>query len=99
MSNFELQSYLDRRRAEIDAALDAVLPPEDAVPQRIHQAMRYAVFAGGKRLRPILVLAGCEAAGGAAAAALSLACAVECVHTYSLVHDDLPSLDNDDLRR
>src|SRR5207247_1114808 len=60
---------------------------------------RYAVFAGGKRLRPILVLAGCEAAGGDPAAAIPFACAVECVHTYSLVHDDLPALDNDDLRR
>ena len=99
MSNFELQSYLDRRRAEIDAALDAALPAEEAVPPRIHQAMRYAVFAGGKRLRPILVLAGTEACGGDAAACLPFACAVECIHTYSLVHDDLPSLDNDDLRR
>src|SRR5437867_10743337 len=99
MSNFELQSYLDRRRAEIDAALDAALPAEEAVPPRIHEAMRYAVFAGGKRLRPILVLAACESAGGDPARAPHLAIAVECVHTYPLVHDDPPSPDNDDLRR
>ena len=99
MSVLDLPTYLETRRKEVDAALDRALPPEDAPPSRIHAAMRYAVFAGGKRLRPILVLAGCDAAGGAPVAALDLACAVEMVHTYSLVHDDLPALDDDDLRR
>jgi geranylgeranyl diphosphate synthase type II len=99
MSVLDLPTYLETRRKEVDAALDRVLPPQDTPPPQIHAAMRYAVFAGGKRLRPILVLAGCEAAGGDPAAALELACAVEMVHTYSLVHDDLPALDDDDLRR
>src|SRR5437867_4780772 len=99
MSSFDLDRYLETRRAEVERALDRHLPAPDAPPPRIHEAMRYAVFAGGKRLRPILVLAGCEAAGGDPAAAIPFACAVECVHTYSLVHDDLPALDNDDLRR
>jgi geranylgeranyl diphosphate synthase type II len=99
MDAFDLTAYLETRRAEVDAALDRALPPEDAPPPRIHAAMRYAVFAGGKRLRPILVLAGCEAAGGDPGWAHPFACAVEMVHTYSLVHDDLPALDDDDLRR
>jgi len=99
MSAFDLGSYLETRRREVDAALDRALPPADAPPPVIHAAMRYAVFAGGKRLRPILVLAGCESTGGDASAAHALACAVEMVHTYSLVHDDLPALDDDDLRR
>jgi geranylgeranyl diphosphate synthase type II len=98
-AEFDLTTYLRRRREEVDAALDRMLPPESAPPPRIHQAMRYAVFAGGKRIRPILVLAGCEAAGGDPARAMPFACAVECIHTYSLIHDDLPALDNDDLRR
>jgi geranylgeranyl diphosphate synthase type II len=96
---FDLKSYIEGRRRDVDAALEAVLPPADSPPPRIHEAMRYAVFAGGKRLRPILVLAACESAGGEPSHAIDLACAAECVHTYSLVHDDLPSLDNDDLRR
>ena len=99
MTDAALQAYLERRRAEADAALDRVLPPEDAPPGHLHRAMRYAVFAGGKRLRPVLVLAGFEAAGGTGDAALDAACAVEMIHTYSLVHDDLPAVDDDDLRR
>jgi geranylgeranyl diphosphate synthase type II len=98
-SAFDLKSWLEQRRAEVDEALDRALPPEGTPPALIHRAMRYAVFAGGKRLRPILVLAGCEAAGGSADRAVDFACASELVHTYSLVHDDLPALDNDDLRR
>ena len=98
-SEFDLTTYLRSRREEVDAALDRALPPASAPPPRIHQAMRYAIFAGGKRIRPILVLAGCEATGGDPARAMPFACAVECVHTYSLIHDDLPALDNDDLRR
>lgn len=83
----------------IDAALDRLLPEASCWPARLHEAMRYAVFGGGKRLRPILVRVACRAAGGDADAALQPACAVELIHTYSLVHDDLPAMDDDSLRR
>jgi geranylgeranyl diphosphate synthase type II len=85
--------------AHVDAALGRLLPAESAPPPTIHKAMRYSIFAGGKRIRPVLCLAACEAVGGKSAAAMPLACAVECIHTYSLIHDDLPSMDDDDLRR
>jgi geranylgeranyl diphosphate synthase type II len=85
--------------AHVDAALGRLLPAESASPPTIHKAMRYSIFAGGKRIRPVLCLAACEAVGGKSAAAMPLACAVECIHTYSLIHDDLPSMDDDDLRR
>ncbi len=84
---------------EFDAALEAALPAESAWPATIHRAVRYSLFAGGKRIRPLLVLAACDAVGGERARALPLACAVEMIHTYSLIHDDLPAMDNDDLRR
>lgn len=90
---------LRQLRALVDEALDRELPGEDAWPQGLHRAMRYSLFAGGKRIRPVLVLASAEAVGGAAEHALPLACAVEMIHTYSLIHDDLPAMDNDDLRR
>jgi geranylgeranyl diphosphate synthase, type II len=93
------KEYLADRAALVDAAMDAYLPPAKERPSTIHAAMRYAVFAGGKRLRPVLCLAAAEACGGAPAAALAPACAVELMHTYSLVHDDLPAMDDDDLRR
>lgn len=99
MTPFDLPSYLAERRARVDAALDAFLPPATQEPARLPEAMRYSVFCGGKRLRPILTLAGAEAVGGAWEKTLPLACAVECIHTFSLIHDDLPALDNDDLRR
>jgi len=83
----------------IDRALDRFLPKANTQPPTIHQAMRYSLFAGGKRLRPILCLAAAEACGGKIEKAMPLACAMECIHTYSLVHDDLPSMDNDDFRR
>jgi len=86
-------------RAETEAALEAALPPESAWPETIHRAVRYSLFAGGKRIRPVLVLAAGEAVGGARAELAPLACAVEMIHTYSLIHDDLPAMDNDDLRR
>ena len=86
-------------RVEVEAALEAALPPESAWPETIHRAVRYSLFAGGKRIRPVLVLAAGEAAGGARAELVPLACAVEMIHTYSLIHDDLPAMDNDDLRR
>src|SRR6201981_2031407 len=94
-----LKSYLKSRQKLIDRALDGYLPKENVRPATIHKAMRYSLFAGGKRLRPILCLAAAEACGGKIYNALPLACAVECIHTYSLVHDDLPGMDNDDFRR
>ncbi len=96
---FDLQSYLAERTALVNRALDGFLPKASAKPVTIHAAMRYSLFAGGKRLRPALTLAAAEACGGPDAAALPLACAVECIHTYSLIHDDLPAMDNDDYRR
>jgi geranylgeranyl diphosphate synthase type II len=95
----DLRNYLSTAQKKIDRALDRYLPKEKAKPQTIHKAMRYSLFAGGKRLRPILCLAAAEACGGKIDNALPLACAMECVHTYSLIHDDLPSMDNDDFRR
>jgi geranylgeranyl diphosphate synthase type II len=95
----ELKSYLIDRQKAVDRALDRFLPKATISPATIHKAMRYSLFAGGKRLRPVLCLAAAETCGGRMNAALPLACAVECIHTYSLIHDDLPSMDNDDLRR
>src|SRR5213082_3199856 len=94
-----LKTYLIVRQRMIDRALDRFLPKENAAPPTIHKAMRYSLFAGGKRLRPILCLAAAEGCKGKVTEALPLACAMECIHTYSLVHDDLPSMDNDDFRR
>ncbi|MEI6653463.1 MAG: polyprenyl synthetase family protein [Verrucomicrobiota bacterium] len=94
-----LKSYLSARVAEVDAALDRFLPVAKQRPATLHEAMRYCVFAGGKRMRPVLCLAAAEACGGPPANALAPACAVELLHTYSLVHDDLPCMDDDDLRR
>jgi geranylgeranyl diphosphate synthase, type II len=99
MSGFDLKAYLENRRAMVEAGLDRVLPPETAPPSRVHEAMRYSVLAPGKRLRPILVIAGAEAAGGRAADVLDTACALELIHAYSLIHDDLPAMDDDDYRR
>ena len=96
---FDLKAYLTQRTAAVDKALHGLLPPAKTRPATIHKAMRYSLFAGGKRLRPALCLAAAEACGGAIDQAMPLACAVECVHTYSLIHDDLPAMDNDDLRR
>jgi geranylgeranyl diphosphate synthase type II len=94
-----LKAYLKSRQEKIERALDRHLPKESTKPATIHKAMRYSLFAGGKRLRPILCLAAAETCGGKIDNALPLACALECIHTYSLVHDDLPSMDNDDFRR
>jgi len=95
----DLKSYLREERDLVNSALDEILPAEDDSPALLHQAMRYSVFAGGKRLRPILVLAAGRALGAAPDALMPAACAVELVHTYSLIHDDLPAFDDDDLRR
>src|ERR1700726_81525 len=94
-----LKTYLTSRQKLVDRALNGYLPKEGVRPATIHKAMRYSLFAGGKRLRPILCLAAAEAYGGKIDNAMPLACAMECIHTYSLVHDDLPSMDNDDFRR
>jgi geranylgeranyl diphosphate synthase, type II len=94
-----LAEYLSKRSRLVDRALDGFLPGATANPVTIHKAMRYSLFAGGKRMRPVLTLAAAEACGGKVEAALPAACAVECIHTYSLIHDDLPCMDDDDLRR
>ncbi len=95
----DLSAYLKSCAQRVDGALDGFLPKATLKPATIHRAMRYSLFAGGKRMRPVLCLAAAEACGGDFSAALPAACAVECVHTYSLVHDDLPCMDDDDLRR
>src|SRR3989442_1088569 len=97
--SFDLQVYLADRTEAVNRALDRFLPRATTPPATIHKAMRYSLFAGGKRMRPALSLAAAEACGGSPEDALPLACAVECIHTYSLVHDDLPAMDNDDYRR
>ncbi len=94
---FNLKTYLSQRQQQVEEALSAALV--SAYPERIYEAMRYSVLAGGKRLRPILCLAACELAGGSVAQALPTACALEMIHTMSLIHDDLPAMDNDDFRR
>ena len=94
-----LKAYLRSRQIKIDRTLDLYLPKANSKPATLHKAMRYSLFAGGKRLRPTLCLAAAEACRGSIRNALPLACALECIHTYSLVHDDLPSMDNDDFRR
>ena len=96
---FDLQDFLATRTETVNRALDKFLPPEKTRPSTIHKAMRYSIFAGGKRMRPALCLAAAQACGGSEKNALPLACAVECIHTYSLIHDDLPAMDNDDFRR
>lgn len=95
----DLQQYLTARRTAIDAALLAALPSPPSCPSSVADAMRYSVSAGGKRLRPILCLASADAVGGDWRQAMPAACAIEFIHTYSLIHDDLPSMDNDTLRR
>lgn len=96
---FDLEAYLRERKQTVDGYLDRFLPPGDTYPEVIHEAMRYSIFAGGKRIRPILALATGEALGGDFHKIAHLACALEAIHTYSLIHDDLPSMDNDDYRR
>lgn len=94
-----VSKYLDEQRALVDRELDKLLPSKDTYPQSIHEAMRYSVFAGGKRLRPILCAEAGRLLGAGDKPLLRIAAALELVHTYSLIHDDLPALDNDDLRR
>ncbi len=94
---FNLSAYLQERQAQVEAALDGAIPI--TYPEKIYEAMRYSLLAGGKRLRPILCLATCEMVGGTIDMAMPTACALEMVHTMSLIHDDLPAMDNDDYRR
>lgn len=96
-NNFSLNSYLKERQQEVETALDQSIAL--VYPEKIYESMRYSLMAGGKRLRPILCLATCELVGGNAAMAMPTACALEMIHTMSLIHDDLPAMDNDDLRR
>ncbi len=95
----DLKQYIKQHVEIVDTALERYLPDDERMPQFLHKAMRYSVFAGGKRIRPVLVLAACEAVGGRAEDVLPAACALEMIHTYSLIHDDLPAMDDDDLRR
>ena len=95
----DFSRYWSARQKKVDAALNRLLPTAATKPKTIHEAMRYSIFAGGKRLRPVICLATAETMGGRTDDALPLACAVECIHTYSLIHDDLPAMDNDDFRR
>src|SRR5580658_10111748 len=94
-----LKEFLAGETRRIDAALDRLTPTESTPPETIHRAMRYSLFAGGKRIRPILCLQGAAAISEKAPGDLEAGCALEMIHTYSLIHDDLPALDNDDYRR
>jgi geranylgeranyl diphosphate synthase type II len=98
-SRLDASATLAAMRREVDTALDRALPNESAWPATIHRAVRYSLFAGGKRIRPVLVLASGESVGSVREELMPLACAVEMIHTYSLIHDDLPAMDDDDLRR
>ncbi|MBI1921795.1 MAG: polyprenyl synthetase family protein [Geobacter sp.] len=95
----DLKQYLNDKCKLVDEALDRYLPRETDLPESLHKSMRYSVFAGGKRVRPALMLAACEAVGGDISRAVPAACAMEMIHTYSLIHDDLPAMDDDDFRR
>ncbi len=97
--SFDLDHYLCEQRERVNLALGRLIPHPETEPARVHQAMRYSLEAGGKRLRSILCLAAATAVGGDEAAVMPAACALECIHTYSLIHDDLPAMDDDDLRR
>ena len=95
----DLKEYLKSRCQLVDEALERYLPAGSELPASLHGSMRYSVFAGGKRVRPVLLLAACETVGGTLTGALPAACAMEMIHTYSLIHDDLPAMDDDDFRR
>ena len=95
----DFDNYLSEQVRAVDAYLDDYLPPEKAYPESIHRAMRYSLFAGGKRLRPVLSLAAAQAVGGRQEEVMPAAAALELIHTYSLIHDDLPAMDDDSLRR
>src|ERR1041384_8290688 len=94
-----LRDYLALQGRLVDSELDRLVPPESTPPETIHRAMRYSLFAGGKRIRPILCMEAANAVAEPAPGVQSCACSLELIHTYSLIHDDLPALDNDDYRR
>ena len=94
-----IEAHLKEQASLVDAALDRIVPSESTAPEIIHKAMRYSLFAGGKRIRPILCIEAARTVGSTDAAVADAACSLELIHTYSLIHDDLPALDNDDLRR
>jgi len=98
-TDWQLDVYLQERIELTESALDRFLPGSETLPAKLHQAMRYSVFAGGKRIRPVLMMAACEALGGQPEQVLPAACAIEMIHSYSLIHDDLPAMDDDDFRR
>lgn len=95
----DMSRYLEQKRLDVDRFLDQVIPAEKREPTTLHEAMRYSVFAGGKRVRPILAIAAAEAVGTPPRSVLAIASSLELIHTYSLIHDDLPAMDNDDYRR
>ena len=94
-----LREYLAQQQRLVDAALHRLVPPETTPPETIHRAMRYSLFAGGKRIRPILCIEAARTIADESAGVLPAACSLEMIHTYSLIHDDLPAMDDDDLRR
>lgn len=96
---FDLETYLSEKKTVVDAALNAYFPEPEGLASDLVSAMKYSIFAGGKRLRPILCISAAEAVGGVEADVLLVACAIELIHTYSLIHDDLPVMDDDDIRR
>ena len=95
----DITRYLEQKREDVDRFLESVIPSATTPPTTLHESMRYSLFAGGKRVRPILAIAAAEAVGSTSKAILPVASSLELIHTYSLVHDDLPAMDNDDLRR
>ncbi|MDA8101113.1 MAG: polyprenyl synthetase family protein [Nitrospiraceae bacterium] len=95
----DIKAYLNKKKTVVDRALESLVPAADTVPSTVFEAMRYSLFAGGKRVRPILAIASAEALGANTAGLLPLAASLELIHTYSLIHDDLPAMDNDDFRR
>ncbi len=99
MNDFPLKDYIQKRKEIVDSNMDVFLPKPQGPSGKVVEAMRYSLSAGGKRVRPILMMAACEAVGGDFNPIMPAACAMECVHTYSLIHDDLPAMDDDDLRR
>ena len=94
-----LQEFLNRQQQVVDREIDRLVPAESVAPATIHRAMRYSLFAGGKRIRPLLCISAAEAIAEAVPGVVTTACSLEFIHTYSLIHDDLPALDNDDYRR
>ena len=98
-TGMDIREYLERKREEVDHYMQSVIPSAEAMPTTLHESMRYSLFAGGKRVRPILAIAAAEAVGNAGQAVLPVASSLELIHTYSLIHDDLPAMDNDDFRR